>query len=177
SRTSHPNSCSCACILREFCCPARFSFMPAALFRRCCIRGGCFSTLRWARSSTTCSSFSAAPSARDGLTYQLKFDWRNSEFREWVRLSIPLMLGVSLVSADDWILRYFASGGAGEITRLNYAKRLFALPISILGQAAGQASMPVFARLFGEGKRKEFADTVNQSVYRISAVSLLATAL
>src|SRR5208337_2623157 len=119
----------------------------------------------------------AIGAARDGLTYQLNFDWRNAEFREWVRLSIPLMLGVSLVSADDWILRYFASGGAGEISRLNYAKRLFALPISILGQAAGQASMPFFARLFGEGKRKEFADTVNQSVYRISAASLFATAL
>ena len=64
------------------------------------------------------------------------------------------MLGVSLVSADDWILRYFASGGTGDITRLNYAKRLFAVPISILGQAAGQASMPFFARLFGEGKRR-----------------------
>ena len=118
----------------------------------------------------------AIGAAQDGLAYRLNFDWRNSEFREWVRLSIPLMLGVSLVSADDWILRYFASGGAGDITRLNYAKRLFAVPISILGQAAGQASMPFFARLFGEGKRREFADTVNLSVYRISAASLLSTA-
>src|SRR5450755_3253741 len=115
--------------------------------------------------------------AKVGLHYEWSFDWKNPQFREWVRLSIPLMLGVSLVSADDWILRYFASGGSGEITRLNYAKRLFALPISILGQAAGQASMPFFARLFGEGKRSEFALTVNQSVYRISAASLLATAL
>jgi putative peptidoglycan lipid II flippase len=115
--------------------------------------------------------------AKTGLRYEWSFDWKNPQFREWVRLSIPLMLGVSLVSADDWILRYFASGGSGEITRLNYAKRLFALPISILGQAAGQASMPFFARLFGEGKRTEFARTVNQSVYRISAASLLATAL
>jgi putative peptidoglycan lipid II flippase len=115
--------------------------------------------------------------AKAELRYEWSFDWRNPQFREWVRLSIPLMLGVSLVSADDWILRYFASGGSGEITRLNYSKRLFALPISILGQAAGQASMPFFARLFGEGKRSEFAQTVNQSVYRISAASLLATAL
>jgi putative peptidoglycan lipid II flippase len=114
--------------------------------------------------------------AQDGLTYRVNFDWRNPEFREWVRISIPLMLGVSLVSADDWILRYFASGGRGDITRLNYAKRLFAVPISILGQAAGQASMPFFARLFGEGKRREFTDTVNLSVYRISAASLLSTA-
>src|SRR5271165_6197485 len=114
--------------------------------------------------------------AKTGLRYQWSFDFGNPEFREWVKLSIPLMLGVSLVSADDWILRYFASGGAGEISRLNYAKRLFALPISILGQAAGQASMPFFARLFGEGKRQEFADTVNQSVYRVSSAALLATA-
>jgi len=104
--------------------------------------------------------------AKTGLQYRWSIDFRNREFHEWVKLSIPLMLGVSLVSADDWILRYFASGGAGEISRLNYAKRLFALPISILGQAAGQASMPFFARLFGEGKRAEFAESVNQSVYR-----------
>ena len=112
-----------------------------------------------------------------GLRYRWNFNWRNAEFREWVRLTIPLMLGVSLVSADDWILRYFASGGVGDITRLNYAKRLFALPISILGQAAGQASMPFFAKLFGEGRRADFADSVNKSVYRIAAASMLATAL
>jgi putative peptidoglycan lipid II flippase len=118
----------------------------------------------------------AIGAAQDGLRYRFNFDWHNSEFREWIRLSIPLMLGVSLVSVDDWILRHFASGGAGDITRLNYAKRLFAVPIAILGQATGQASMPFFARLFGEGKLKEFADTVNGSVYRISAASFLSTA-
>src|SRR5271165_665454 len=114
--------------------------------------------------------------AQDGLRYRVNFDWRNREFREWIRLSIPLMLGVSLVTVDDWILRHFASGGVGDITRLNYAKRLFAVPIAILGQATGQASMPFFARLFGEGKLKEFAHTVNGSVYCISAASFLASA-
>ncbi len=52
--------------------------------------------------------------AKAGLRYEWSFDWKNPQFREWVRLSIPLMLGVSLVSADDWILRYFASGGVGR---------------------------------------------------------------
>jgi putative peptidoglycan lipid II flippase len=92
-------------------------------------------------------------------------------------MSIPLMLGVSLVSADDWIMRHFASGGRGDITMLNYAKLLSKVPIAVLGQAAGQASLPFFARLFGEGKRKEFSQLVNASVYRISAVSVLASAL
>ena len=113
--------------------------------------------------------------ARIGTGYRPSFDIRNSAFREWVKLSVPLMLGVSLVTADDWILRHYASNGVGDITRLTFSKRLFAVPIAVLGQATGQASLPFFARLFNEKKLKEFAATVNDSVYRVSAASLLAT--
>lgn len=117
----------------------------------------------------------AIGAAKIGTGYRPSFDVKNPAFREWVRLSIPLMLGVSLVTADDWILRYFASSGIGDIARLNFAKRLFAVPIAILGQATGQASLPFFSRLFGEKKFDEFAVTVNASVYRITAASLLMT--
>jgi putative peptidoglycan lipid II flippase len=119
----------------------------------------------------------AIGAARIGTGYRISFATRNPAFREWVRLTIPLALGVSLVSADDWILRHFASNGVGAITRLNYAKRLFAVPMAVLGQAAGQASLPFFARLFGEKRLREFAATVNGSVYRISAASVLASSL
>src|SRR2546421_5236390 len=118
----------------------------------------------------------AIGAAKIGTGYRPSFDVKNPAFREWVRLSIPLMLGVSLVTADDWILRYFASSGIGDIARLNYAKRLFAVPIAILGQATGQASLPFFARLFGEKRMQEFAITVNASVYRVAAVSFLSSA-
>src|SRR5579863_3022633 len=114
---------------------------------------------------------------RIGTGYRPSFDVMNPAFREWVRLSVPLMLGVSLVTADDWILRHYAAGGVGDIARLNYAKRLFAVPIAVLGQATGQASLPFFARLFNEKKLKEFAITVNDSVYRVSAAALLASGL
>jgi putative peptidoglycan lipid II flippase len=113
--------------------------------------------------------------ARIGTGYKPSFDITNPAFREWVRLSVPLMLGVSLVTADDWILRHYASSGVGDIARLNYAKRLFAVPIAVLGQATGQASLPFFARLFNEKRLKEFAATVNDSVYRVSAASFLTT--
>jgi putative peptidoglycan lipid II flippase len=114
--------------------------------------------------------------ARIGTGYRPSFDISNAAFREWVKLSIPLMLGVSLVTADDWILRHYAAGGVGDITRLTFAKRLFAVPIAVLGQATGQASLPFFARLFNEKKLQEFAATVNDSVYRVSAAALLLTA-
>ena len=114
--------------------------------------------------------------ARIGTGFRPSFDVMNPAFREWVKLSVPLMLGVSLVTADDWILRHYAASGVGDIARLNYAKRLFAVPIAVLGQATGQASLPFFARLFNEKRLQEFAETVNDSVYRVSAASLLATA-
>ncbi|HZW79332.1 MAG TPA: murein biosynthesis integral membrane protein MurJ [Candidatus Deferrimicrobiaceae bacterium] len=118
---------------------------------------------------------SVVGAARIGTGYKPSFDIMNPAFREWVKLSIPLMLGVSLVTADDWILRHYASSGIGDIARLNYAKRLFAVPIAVLGQATGQASLPFFARLFNEKRLTEFATTVNDSVYRVAAASFLAT--
>jgi len=119
----------------------------------------------------------AIGAARVGTGFSVSFDVRNPAFREWVRMSIPLMVGVSLVSADDWILRYFASDAAGAISHINYAKRLLQVPIAILGQAVGQASLPFFARLFGEKRMSEFANTVNGSVYRTAAAALLASSL
>lgn len=118
----------------------------------------------------------AIGAARTGIRYRPSFALSNPAFHEWVRLSIPLMLGVTLVAADEWILRFFAQGGAGDITRLNYAKRLFAVPVAVLAQAAGQASLPFFARLVGEKKMKEFASTVSAMVYRTAAVSVLVAA-
>jgi putative peptidoglycan lipid II flippase len=114
--------------------------------------------------------------ARIGTGYRPSFEIMNPAFLEWVKLSVPLMLGVSLLAADDWILRHYAASGVGDIARLNYAKRLFAVPIAVLGQATGQASLPFFARLFNEKRLKDFAETVNDSVYRVSAASFLATA-
>jgi putative peptidoglycan lipid II flippase len=49
------------------------------------------------------------------------------------------------------------------------------VPIAVLGQATGQASLPFFARLFNEKRRMEFSSTVNDSVYRVSAASFLTT--
>jgi putative peptidoglycan lipid II flippase len=113
--------------------------------------------------------------ARAGARYRISFDIHNHAFREWVRLSVPLMLGLSLVTVDDWFIRRFASGGIGEIARLSFAKKLFNVPIAILGQAVSQASLPFFARLFNEKRLKELDESVNGSIYRIVAVSLLAT--
>src|SRR5438067_1599711 len=52
---------------------------------------------------------------RAGMRYRPSLALRHPEFREWLLASIPLMLGVSLVMADDWFIRYFAAGNVGAI--------------------------------------------------------------
>jgi len=118
----------------------------------------------------------ALGAAAAGVRYRPSWDLSNAGFREWIALTIPLMLGVTLVTADEWILRFFASGSPGDITRLNYAKRLFAVPIAVLAQATAQASLPFFASAFGENRLQEYAAAVNRAVYRVTAASLLLTA-
>ena len=117
----------------------------------------------------------AIGAAQAGIRYRFNFSPRHPVFREWLWMSLPLMLGVSVVAADDWILRIFASSSVGDITRLNYAKRLLQVPIGVLGQAVGLASLPFFARLYNENKHEEFARSVNNSVHRLGAICLLAT--
>ena len=85
---------------------------------------------------------------RAGTRYRLILDWRDEGLREWVRLSLPLMAGVSLVTADNWIIAHFASRIGGAVSLMSYAKQLFTAPMAMLAQAAGAASMPFFASLW-----------------------------
>ncbi|HVZ83687.1 MAG TPA: murein biosynthesis integral membrane protein MurJ [Terracidiphilus sp.] len=111
---------------------------------------------------------------RAGVRYRPILDWRDPGLREWVRLSLPLVIGVSLVTADNWIITHFASATSGAISLLTYAKRLFTAPMAVLAQAAGAASMPFFASLWAKENHYEFATTVADSVSRVACMGLLA---
>ncbi|HTB98040.1 MAG TPA: lipid II flippase MurJ [Terracidiphilus sp.] len=112
---------------------------------------------------------------RMGTRYTPILDWKNEGLREWVRLSLPLMAGVSLVTADNWIIAHFASKIGGAVSLFNYAKQGFTAPMAMLAQAAGAASMPFFASLWAKGNRFEFANSVADSVCRVSCMGLLAS--
>ena len=112
---------------------------------------------------------------RAGARYTPILDWHDEGLREWVGLSLPLMAGVSLVTADNWIIAYFASHVSGAVALFNYAKMGFTAPMAMLAQAAGAASMPFFAGLWAKENRFEFANTVADSVSRVACLGLLAS--
>ena len=113
---------------------------------------------------------------RSGLHYRLAVSFRSPDFREWLRLSLPLMLGVSLVMFDRFFLAYFASLHQGDITLVTVAKFLFNAPFSVIGPAAGAASLPFFASLYQQRRMTEFSASVSRAVSRLFAVGMIVSA-
>jgi putative peptidoglycan lipid II flippase len=111
---------------------------------------------------------------RAGTHYRPILDWHDEGLRDWVRMSLPLIVGVSLVTADSWIIAHFASKTDGAVSLMTYAKQLFTAPMAMLAQAAGAASMPFFASLWSKQRHYEFATGVADSVSRVTALGLLA---
>src|SRR5208337_2517149 len=102
-------------------------------------------------------AMNAIGAARAGVRYRWGIDFSHPGLIDWVKMTLPLMAGFTLPFLDDYIVGYYASHGAGDITRLMNAKQLFSAPMAVLAQAAGAASLPFFARLWAQQKRDQFA--------------------
>ena len=129
-------------------------------------------SLAWgALAGAICGPFlvNAFAARRAGVRWRPVFDRHNEGLRDWVKMSIPMMFGVTIVFMDTQILQFFAKHETGDITRLMNAKKLFTAPMAIIGQAAGAASLPFFATLFSANKMEEFRGAVGRSVTRIAS--------
>ncbi|MGC9199133.1 MAG: murein biosynthesis integral membrane protein MurJ [Acidobacteriaceae bacterium] len=113
---------------------------------------------------------------RTGLRFRPVVGFRDPAFLEWFRLTLPLMIGVSLVMFDGFFLNYFASIDRGGITLIGNAKDLFNAPFNVIGPAAGAASLPFFTALFQQRRAYEFSTSVGRSVSRLFAAGMLVSA-
>jgi len=125
-----------------------------------------------------CGSFllNSVGAFRTGFHYTPILGFRNPAFLEWFKLTLPLMIGVSLVMFDGFFLNYFASIAKGGITLIGNAKDLFNAPFNVIGPAAGAASLPFFASLFQQRREFDFSASVGRSVSRLFAVGMLVSA-
>jgi putative peptidoglycan lipid II flippase len=125
-----------------------------------------------------CGSFllNSIGAFRTGFHFKPILGFRNPAFLEWFKLTLPLMIGVSLVMFDGFFLNYFASIAKGGITLIGNAKDLFNAPFNVIGPAAGAASLPFFASLFQQNRSFDFSASVGRSVSRLFAVGMLVSA-
>ena len=73
----------------------------------------------------------------------------DGDFREYLWLAIPLMLGLGLATVDEWYEKWIGAAIApGAIAVITYARKLMMAPVGVVGQAVGAALLPSLTSLF-----------------------------
>ncbi len=102
-----------------------------------------------------------------GMRFRPRFALRHPSVRQYVLLTLPFMIGQSILLTDDWLVRYFGSFlSDASISWLNYAKRLALVIPAVLGQAAAAAAFPALSRQAEEGRFREMAATLGEGLSR-----------
>jgi putative peptidoglycan lipid II flippase len=108
---------------------------------------------------------------RVGLKLRLNFNIRHPDFRSYLFLTLPLMVGLTMMFSMEIFFRFFGSYlPPGQIAGLNYARTLLLIPVGLFGQAVGVASFPFMARLVAENKMTEMNQLLNDTLRYLALV-------
>ncbi|MEM1348804.1 MAG: murein biosynthesis integral membrane protein MurJ, partial [Myxococcota bacterium] len=160
---------------------ARKIFWPAALapllYNACIIAGGLVLAPWWGIQGFSVGVVLGAffgqvvvpvYAVRETIRYRPIIAWRDPGFVKYLWLTLPLMLGATLLTVDEWLLRVLGSmHERGAITWLNQGRKLMMVLFAVIGQAAGQAALPFLTQKFHEGKGEELGAVLTESLQRV----------
>lgn len=117
--------------------------------------------------------------ARDaGLRFRLWFDLRHKDLRRYILLTLPLMLGLTMVFSMEIFSKFFGSYlPEGGIAWLDYAKIIMLMLVAFFGQAVGVASYPFLARLAAEKRWDEMNRMFNTLLRHLATLVIPASVL
>ena len=108
-----------------------------------------------------------------GFRFRIVFDLRHPGVREIIKLMPPRAMALGIDQIEQFIAVTLSSILVpGSLTLLNVARLLYALPASLFGVTIGQAALPTLARLSMEPDRKDFTQTVIDSLLQITFFAL-----
>lgn len=119
-----------------------------------------------------------AGAKRAGMNFSFHFNLRHPDFKRYVLLTLPLMLGLTMTFSTEFFARFFGSYlPEGGVAAINYALRIMFILAGFFGQAAGVASFPFLARLAAENKLSEMNQLLNDTLRRYIALVIPFSAL
>jgi putative peptidoglycan lipid II flippase len=112
-----------------------------------------------------------AGARRVGMRLEPGWDWGHPDVRAYVRLTLPLMLGLTMTFSTEFLFRFFGSYlPAGSIAVLNFSLRVMLILVGVFGQAVGTASFPTMARLAAAGDLGELNRLLNGTLRYLALV-------
>jgi putative peptidoglycan lipid II flippase len=106
-----------------------------------------------------------------GMKYSPVIDFTHPDFIAYVRLTLPLMVGLTMSFSTEFFLKFFGSYlPEGSIACLNYGLRIMFILVGLLGQAIGTASFPYMARLAAENQIPEMNRLLDNTLKYLSLI-------
>ncbi|MEH0022295.1 MAG: murein biosynthesis integral membrane protein MurJ [Desulfobacter sp.] len=103
--------------------------------------------------------------ARAGLRYLPTFDLHHPDFKRYILLTLPLMLGLTMTFSTEILMKFFGSFlDAGSISAMNYALRIMFILVGFFGQAVGMASYPFLAKIAAKKDFVQLNSLMNQTL-------------
>jgi putative peptidoglycan lipid II flippase len=100
-----------------------------------------------------------------GMRFTINFDFRHPDLWRYLRVTLPLMVGLTMSFSTEFLFRFFGSYlPRGSIASLNYGLRTMFMLVGFFGQAVGIASFPFMARLAAENKIHEMNRLLNDTL-------------
>lgn len=110
-----------------------------------------------------------------GAVGRMRIGFFDADFREYLWLALPLMLGVGLTTVDEWYEKWVGAAVApGAIAAITYARKLMMLPVGVVGQAVGAALLPSLTALFQREDRAAFASLLTGTLRTTLGLGVLA---
>ena len=110
-----------------------------------------------------------------GALGRIRIGLFDGEFREYVWLALPLMLGLGLTTVDEWYEKWIGGQIApGAIAAITYARKVMMTPVGIVGQAVGAALLPSLTSLHQRADRAGFGALMTSTLRTTLGLGLLA---
>jgi len=106
---------------------------------------------------------------RAGILYRPRFNLTHPDFIQYVKLTLPLILGLGLTFSNEIFFRFFGSFlGEGGTASINYALRTMMMVVAIFGQASGVAFFPFLSSLAVKNEFKQMTELLNSVLTKIA---------
>ena len=111
-----------------------------------------------------------------GVAGRIRVNPFDAEFREYLWLALPLMLGLGLTTVDEWYEKWIGGQVAeGAIAAITYARKLMMAPVGVVGQAVGAALLPSLTALFQRDDRAGFEGLFTTTLRTTLGLGVLAS--
>lgn len=113
---------------------------------------------------------------RKEVKFSINFNIKDKDFISFFKKSIPIMLGLILITLDDWLSKRYGSFlDKGTITYLNNSRRLVLVPIGLFAQANAQAILPFLSEFFAKNEFKKFSELARKSLTLVFFITAFAS--